>query len=74
MGEGDDYSNASWMTSPAAIAGWPIASVPMGLVNGLPVGLGVVARALDEKGLIRALARIESVIGQNDLVPTFIRM
>lgn len=74
LGEGDDYSNASWMTSPAAIAGWPIASVPMGLVNGLPVGLGVVARALDEKGLIRALARIESVIGQNDLVPTFIRM
>ncbi len=73
LGEGDDYSNASWMTSPAAIAGWPIASIPMGLVNGLPVGLGVVARALDEKGLVRALARIESVIGQNDQIPTFIR-
>lgn len=72
LGEGDDYANASWMTSPAAIAGWPIASVPMGLVNGLPVGLGLVARALDEKGLVRALARIESVIGHNDLVPNFI--
>lgn len=73
LGEGDDYSNASWMTSPAAIAGWPIASIPMGLVNGLPVGLGVVARALDEKGLVRALSRIEGVIGQNDQVPTFIQ-
>lgn len=73
LGEGDDYSNASWMTSPAAIAGWPIASIPMGLVNGLPVGLGVVARALDEKGLVRALSRIERVIGQNDQVPTFIQ-
>lgn len=73
LGEGDDYSNASWMTSPAAIAGWPIASIPMGLVNGLPVGLGVVARALDEKGLVRALSRIERVIGQNDQVPTFVQ-
>ncbi len=73
LGEGDDYANASWMTSPAAIAGWPIASSPMGLIDGLPVGLGVVARALDEKGLVRALARIESVLGLNDLTPTFIR-
>jgi amidase len=45
----------------------------MGLVDGMPVGLGVVARALDEKGLVRALSRIESVIQMNDLTPTFIR-
>lgn len=73
MGESDDYSNATWMTSPAAIAGWPIASIPMGLINGLPVGLGAVERALDEKSLVRALARIEAVIGHNDQIPAFIR-
>jgi amidase len=71
--EGDDYSTAGWMTHAPAIAGWPIGSLPMGLVDGLPVGLGVAARANDEKGLVRAMAIIERVLDLGEFRPSFIR-
>jgi amidase len=73
LGHGDDFGNASWMTTAPAIAGWPLGSLPMGLVDGLPVGIGVAARANDEKGLIRAMAIIERVIDLRDFRPSFIR-
>ena len=73
LGNGDDFSNASWMTHAPAIAGWPLGSLPMGLVDGLPVGLGVAARANDEKGLVRAMAIIERVIDLREFRPSFIR-
>ena len=73
LGNGDDFSNASWMTHAPAIAGWPLGSLPMGLVDGLPVGIGVAARANDEKGLVRAMAIIERVIDLGDFRPSFIR-
>jgi len=53
---------ASWLTTPAAIAGWPILSVPVGLVHGLPVGLAVVARPGQEWMLLAAGRRVESVV------------
>ena len=73
LGNGDDFSNASWMTHAPAIAGWPLGSLPMGLVDGLPVGIGVAARANDEKGLVRAMAIIERVIDLGEFRPSFIR-
>lgn len=73
LGEGDDYSSAGWITSASAVAGWPIGAVPMGLVDGLPVGLGVVAPAHDEVGLVRAMARIESAFDLGTMRPTFTR-
>lgn len=73
LGEGDDYSNAGWITSAPAIAGWPIGCLPMGLVDGMPVGMGVVARAHDEHRLVRAMARIEAVLNLGVLRPSFIR-
>ena len=73
LGHGDDFGNASWMTHAPAIAGWPLGSLPMGLVDGLPVGIGVAARANDEKGLVRAMAIIERVIDLGDFRPSFIR-
>jgi amidase len=73
LGEGDDYSSAGWITSASAVAGWPIGAVPMGLVEGLPVGLGVVARAHDERGLVRAMARIEAALDLGIMRPTFLR-
>jgi len=73
LGQGEDHSSASWITFAPAIAGWPIGSLPMGLVRGLPVGLGVVARAHDEIGLVRVMSRIERVLGLGVLRPTFIR-
>ena len=73
LGEGDRYEDAGWITSAPAIAGWPIGCLPMGFVDGLPVGMGVVARPRDEAGLVRAMARIEQVLQIGDLRPTFIR-
>jgi amidase len=49
-------------TTAAAIAGWPIASVPIGQVDGLPVGLGLVARAGDEAVLLRAARLVEQIV------------
>ena len=73
LGQGDDFGNASWMTHAPAIAGWPLGSLPMGLVDGLPVGLGVATRANDEKELVRAMAIIERVLDLGDFRPSFVR-
>ena len=45
---------ASPITGPPAIAGWPILSLPMGVVDGLPVGLGIVGRADSEWTILDA--------------------
>jgi amidase len=47
---------ASPVTTAPAIAGWPIATAPIGLVEGLPVGLGAVGRPGSE-GLLLAVCR-----------------
>jgi amidase len=53
---------ASPVTGPPAIAGWPILSLPMGVVNGLPVGLAIVGRAHSEWTVLDAARRIEAVL------------
>ena len=71
LGGGDDFSSATWITMAPAIAGTPIGCLPMGLVDGLPVGVGVVSRANEEVRLISAMAQIEKVLGIGVLQPTF---
>ena len=71
LGGGDDFGSASWISMAPAIAGTPIGALPMGLVNGLPVGVGVVVRANQEARLIQAMAMIEKVLGLGVLSPTF---
>ncbi len=73
LGKGDDYGKNSWITMAPAISGYPIGAIPMGITEGLPVGLGVVARANDEAKLVAAMAKIESAIGLGVLKPTFIK-
>ena len=46
-------------TLPASLAGLPAASVPTALAGGLPLGMQVVTRALDEPMLIRVAAALE---------------
>jgi amidase len=60
---------SSWVTTPAAIAGWPVMSVPIGLVHGLPVGLALVARPGEEWTLLEAAAHVEAVVAATDPVP-----
>jgi len=71
LGGGDDFGSASWISMAPAIAGTPIGALPMGLVNGLPVGVGVVARANQEDRLVQAMALIEKVLDLGVLAPTF---
>jgi amidase len=71
LGGGDDFGSASWISMAPAIAGTPIGALPMGLVNGLPVGVGVVSRANQEDRLVQAMALIEKVLDLGVLAPTF---
>ena len=54
---------ASVATTPAAIAGWPIASVPIGFVHGLPIGASIIARPNAEWVILEVAATIEAVVG-----------
>ena len=71
LGGGDDYGSASWISMAPAIAGTPIGALPMGLVDGLPVAVGVVARANQEDRLVQAMALIERVLDLGILKPSF---
>jgi amidase len=71
LGEGDSFNGSSWITTAPSIAGAPIGAVPMGLVDGLPVGMGVVAARNNEVALVRAMAAIEKAMGLGVLTPTF---
>ena len=71
LGEGDNFDGATWITTIPSIAGTPIGTVPMGLVDGLPVGLGVIAGRNNEVALIKAMAQIEATLSLGVMVPTF---
>ena len=73
LGSGDNFGATSWITTAPSIAGAPIGTVPMGLVSGLPVGLGVVAARNNEIALVRAMAVIERSLGLGIMRPTFIK-
>ncbi len=73
LGEGDDYTGSSWITMTPSIAGAPIGTIPMGLVRGLPVGLGVVGARNTEGTILHFMQLLENILGQKDLTPTFIR-
>ncbi len=47
-----DYDNGFGFSSPAAMAGYPHITVPMGLVHGLPVGLSFFSTAYKEGDII----------------------
>lgn len=56
---GDNYSGSA--SSPAAVAGYPHISVPMGFVEHLPVGMSFFASAGDEGVLIEAAFAYEQL-------------
>ena len=65
---GDNYHIGS--SSPSAWAGYPIISVPMGEIHGLPVGLSFFGKAWSEPVLIEAAYAFEQVT-QARIVPNF---
>lgn len=52
-------------TIPASLAGLPAMSVPAGMQNGLPLGMQIVGRALDEVNMIKVAAALERGINMN---------
>jgi amidase len=56
---GDPKGVASPITHAPSIAGWPIATAPMGLVDGLPVGFGAVGRPGTESQLLAVCRAVE---------------
>jgi amidase len=70
---GDNFQEASWICTAPSIAGTPIGTIPMGLVSGLPVGLGFVSAKNQEATLISGMANAERALGLGVLKPTFAR-
>lgn len=73
LGEGDNFGSATWITTAPSIAGTPIGTIPMGLVDGLPVGLGFVSGRNQERKLISAMSQAEDALDLGVLKPTFIK-
>lgn len=48
-----DYDNGYSFSGPAAMAGYPHITVPMGFIHGLPIGLSFISTAYDEAGIIK---------------------
>lgn len=61
---GDNFArNPAAPVTPPAQAGYPVMSVPLGDVLGLPIGMVFVGRAFSEPTLIRVASGFEAVIG-----------
>lgn len=67
-----DYDTGFSFSSPAAMAGYPHITVPMGQVHGLPVGLSFVGTAYTEADLIK-LAYAYEQASKKRTAPTFKR-
>ncbi|MHB1987323.1 MAG: amidase [Acidimicrobiales bacterium] len=58
---GDAYVGSGW--SPAAVAGYPSATLPMGKVGGLPVGVAICGPPWSEATLLRVMFALERALG-----------
>jgi amidase len=57
------------VTTASAITGWPIMSLPMGLIQDLPVGLAIVGAAHSEWLMIDVARRIENIVNKRAPLP-----
>ena len=60
---GDQVAGGGANCTPPAILGWPILTVPMGTVDGLPVGFSLVGQAGSEALLIAVGHALEQALG-----------
>lgn len=56
---GDNYNGSIGFGSPSAIAGYPHLTVPMGAIEGLPVGLSIMGAKWDDHAVLKAGAAYE---------------
>ncbi len=67
--DGGDVFTGGAVTTAPAIAGWPILTLPIGLVGGVPIGLAIVGPAHGESTLLEIGAVVEAVVGRLGLAP-----
>lgn len=65
---GDRFLGGAVTTAPA-IAGWPLLTLPIGVVDGLPIGLAVVGPEGGEATLVAIAAAIEAAVGWSRRAP-----
>jgi amidase len=71
---GDPSIGGGLASAAPSIAGWPTLCIPMGLVDGLPVGLVLIGQATTEAKLLSIGHAVESALGLRDaglLAPTW---
>ncbi|GMM92452.1 amidase [Qipengyuania sp. MTN3-11] len=56
---GDNFNGSVGFGSPSAIAGYPHLTVPMGAIEGLPVGLSILGAKWDDHAVLKAGAAYE---------------
>ncbi len=56
---GDNFNGSIGFGSPSAIAGYPHLTVPMGAIEGLPVGLSIMGAKWDDHAVLKAGAAYE---------------
>jgi aspartyl-tRNA(Asn)/glutamyl-tRNA(Gln) amidotransferase subunit A len=67
-----EYLSWTPFTYPFNLTGQPAASVPCGVVDGLPVGLQIVGRPHDDLGVLRAAAAVEAIAPWADTWPPIV--
>ncbi len=70
---GDNYNGSIGFGSPAAIAGYPHLTVPMGAIEGLPVGLSIIGAKWADHDVLKAGAAYERARTAKLPVPSFKR-
>lgn len=71
---GDPSIGGGLASAAPSIAGWPVLCIPMGLVDGLPVGLVLISQAYSEAKLLAIGHAVESALCLRDagaLAPTW---
>ncbi|MDC8754368.1 amidase [Erythrobacter sp. sf7] len=68
---GDNFNGSVGFGSPAAIAGYPHLTVPMGAIEGLPVGLSIMGAKWDDHAVLKAGAAYEKARTAKLPTPTF---
>jgi amidase len=66
---GDESIGGGVASAAPSIAGWPVLCLPMGLADGLPVGLVLIARPHEEARLLAVGHAVEQALAIGPLVP-----
>jgi amidase len=70
---GDNFNGSIGFGSPSAIAGYPHLTVPMGAIEGLPVGLSILGAKWEDHAVLKAGAAYEKARTAKLPAPSFKR-